>query len=59
LPHWVQVASEAVVHCSAVQLSIGAQDVQVMSDVAVQAPVWNCPAPQAVEHAWQVPLLTK
>jgi hypothetical protein len=39
VPHWVHVASEAVVHCWAVQLSIGAQDVQVMSVVAVQAPV--------------------
>jgi len=35
----VQVASEAVVHCSAVQLSIGAHDMQVISAVAVQAPV--------------------
>jgi hypothetical protein len=35
----VQVESEAVVHCSAVQLAIGAQDVQVISVVAVQAAV--------------------
>ncbi len=37
--HWVQVASDAPVHCWAVQLSIGAHDAQVMSLVAVQAPV--------------------